>query len=246
MRDVYIIGVGMLRFGKFPNRSIKDLSAQALNAALQDADLEASDIEALWFSNSGWGMNGGQDSIRGQVALRPIGVESIPIINVENACASGSTALNGAWLGVASGAFEVGVEALEPDPHIRARPSVQRRGQQVHAEFLRRKIARLRDIAQLDEGTHRRLRPIARDLNQVVVAHTFRVDHGRMKRRRRLEEGDIHAARDRPWVPIARTQPDLHRRVHLMNCSDQHLDDLAVLPGAEPAPCLVMARENFF
>lgn len=120
MRDVYIIGVGMLRFGKFPNRSIKDLSAQALNAALEDAGLSAADIEALWFANSGWGMNGGQDSIRGQVALRPIGVESIPIINVENACAGGSTALNGAWLGVASGAFEVGValgaeKVFQPD-----------------------------------------------------------------------------------------------------------------------------------
>ncbi|MCB0219483.1 MAG: thiolase family protein [Chrysiogenetes bacterium] len=120
MRDVYIIGVGMLRFGKFPNRSIKDLSAQALNAALNDAELAAEDIEALWFANSGWGMNGGQDSIRGQVALRPIGVESIPIINVENACAGGSTALNGAWLGVASGAFEVGValgaeKVFQPD-----------------------------------------------------------------------------------------------------------------------------------
>lgn len=106
-KSAYVIGVGMLRFGKLPERSIKDLSAEAVSLALSDAILDASELQAVWFANSAWGMSGGQDCIRGQVALRPIGIDAIPIVNVENACAGGSTALNGACLGVMSGAFDV-------------------------------------------------------------------------------------------------------------------------------------------
>lgn len=104
---VYIAGVGMLRFGRFAERSVKSLAAEALAAALGDAGLDRSQLEAVWFANSGWGMNGGQDCIRGQVALRACGVGAIPVVNVENACAGGSSALHGAYLGVASGAYDV-------------------------------------------------------------------------------------------------------------------------------------------
>ncbi len=117
---VFIVGTGMLRFGKYHDRSIKVLAAEAVQLALKDAGLEQKQIEAVWFANSGWGMNGGQDCIRGQVALRPSGIEDIPIINVENACAGGSTALNGAYLGVASGQFDVALavgaeKVFQPD-----------------------------------------------------------------------------------------------------------------------------------
>lgn len=106
-QSAYVIGVGMLRFGKLPDRSIKDLSAEVASLTLSDADLDASEIQAVWFANSAWGMSGGQDCIRGQVALRPIGIDTVPIVNVENACAGGSTALNGAFMGITSGAFDV-------------------------------------------------------------------------------------------------------------------------------------------
>jgi acetyl-CoA acyltransferase len=106
----------MLRFGKLPERGIKSLAAEAVALALADAGLTARDIQSVWFSNSGWGMNGGQDCIRGQVALRPAGIDGVPIVNVENACAGGATALYGAALAVEAGAVEcalaLGVEKL--------------------------------------------------------------------------------------------------------------------------------------
>ena len=107
MRDVYVVGSHMIKFAKYLDKGIKDLAAMTVHGCLEDAGLEKKDIQALWFSNSGWGYGGGQDCIRGQVALRPIGIDTIPITNVENACASGSTAFHHAWLGVASGLYDV-------------------------------------------------------------------------------------------------------------------------------------------
>ncbi len=116
MQDVYIIGVGMTRFAKHLDRTEKDLVAEAVKVCLKDAGLQTGDLQAAWFSNSMWGYFGEQHCIKGQVALRPLGVQEIPIINVENACAGASTALHGAWMGVASGLYEcamaVGVEKL--------------------------------------------------------------------------------------------------------------------------------------
>ncbi|MBU3004958.1 thiolase family protein [Paraglaciecola arctica] len=93
MTDVFIAGIGMTSLGKFVDRSVKQLSAEAVSLALSDADAEKSDIQAAWFSNTRQGLLEGQNGIRGQCALRPLGFEGIPITNVENACASGSSAL---------------------------------------------------------------------------------------------------------------------------------------------------------
>ncbi len=116
MREVYIVGVSMTRFAKLLERSVKSLTAEALEKVLADAGVEREVIEAAWFSNSIWGDFEGQHCIRGQVALRAAGIDSIPITNVENACAGASTALNAAWLGVASGLYEctlaIGAEKL--------------------------------------------------------------------------------------------------------------------------------------
>lgn len=116
MKEVYIIGTGMTLFGKHLELSEKDLAAQAVKATLKDADITKDKIQSVAFTNSMWGYFEGQHCIRGQVALRPLGFEGIPITNVENACASGSTALHTAWLQVASGqvdcALAVGVEKL--------------------------------------------------------------------------------------------------------------------------------------
>lgn len=106
MREVFIAGVGMTRFAKHMDRSIKDLAKTALGRVVADADINLKEIEAVWFSNSGWGSSFGQNCIRGQVALRPAGLEGLPITNVENACAGGATALHQAWMGVASGLYE--------------------------------------------------------------------------------------------------------------------------------------------
>jgi acetyl-CoA acetyltransferase len=103
---VYIIGVAMTKFGKYLDRSIKCLTGEALHGVLKDAGVEKKDIEAAWFSNTGWGMNQFQHCIRGQVALSANGLDKIPMTNVENACASGSTALHGAWTAVKAGLYD--------------------------------------------------------------------------------------------------------------------------------------------
>lgn len=107
MRDVYVIGVHTIRFGKYLEKSIKDIAIETAQGCLKDAGLDKKEIQALWFSNSGWGYSKGQDCIRGQVALRPMGISGIPIANVENACASGSTAFHHAWLSVGAGLYDI-------------------------------------------------------------------------------------------------------------------------------------------
>ena len=63
-------------------------------------------MEAAWFSNSGWGYHSFQHAVRGQVALSANGLEGIPIVNVENACACGSTALHSAWAAIKAGIYD--------------------------------------------------------------------------------------------------------------------------------------------
>ncbi|MCC7248261.1 MAG: thiolase family protein [Lysobacter sp.] len=97
MSSVYVVGVGMTRFGPQPDASVKSLTRDATSAAMSDCGLSCKDIEAAFFSNAMQGMVEGQGSIPGQIALRAMGVEGIPVVNVENACASASTAF---WLSV--------------------------------------------------------------------------------------------------------------------------------------------------
>lgn len=107
MRDVYVIGAHTIKFGKYLDKSIKDLAANTVIPCLKEVNLDKKDIQALWFSNSAWGYYRGQDCIRAQCALRPLGIEAIPMTNVENACAGGSTAFHHAWMGVASGLYDI-------------------------------------------------------------------------------------------------------------------------------------------
>jgi len=105
--DVYIIGVGMIRFNKYPEKTIKQMTAEAVEALFQDVSADKKDVQAAWFSNSGWGMSQGQHCIRGQVALAPLGIQGIPITNVENACAGASNALRGAWMSIKAGLYDL-------------------------------------------------------------------------------------------------------------------------------------------
>ena len=109
MDNVYIIGLGMLRFNKYPDRGVRDMAIEATNLALADAGLDKKQLEAAFFSNTFWGMFASQHSIRGQVVLRSMGVEAIPVTNVENACAGASTALHLAYTGIRAGMYDVAV-----------------------------------------------------------------------------------------------------------------------------------------
>jgi len=106
----------MTRFGKFPDRSLQDLAYEPVWNAIRESNIDPHDIDIAFVGNAYAGLITGQESIRGQVVLREAGIVGIPIINVENACASGSTALYLAHRAVASGqaelALAVGVEKL--------------------------------------------------------------------------------------------------------------------------------------
>ncbi|NVM31077.1 MAG: thiolase family protein [Candidatus Helarchaeota archaeon] len=113
---IYVFGVGMTKFGKYLEKSIKNLTGEALESVQKDCDVSFDDIEAAWFSNSGWGMTDNQHCIRGQVALSANGIDKIPMMNVENACAGGSSAFHGAWAEIKAGLYDcvlaIGVEKV--------------------------------------------------------------------------------------------------------------------------------------
>jgi len=115
-RPAFIAGISMTALGKRPDDSVKTLTAEAVTAALKDAGASTGDIQAAWFSNTRQPMLEGQNTVRGQIALRGLGITGIPIVNVENACASGSTALLQAlhWIRAGAGdiALVVGAEKM--------------------------------------------------------------------------------------------------------------------------------------
>ncbi len=106
---VYVVGVGMTPFGKIPGRTVKSLTAQAVDCALSDAGCTADAIEAAWFANVGQGVLEGQHAIRGQVALAAAGIRGIGIVNVESACASASIALGAARDALLAGSADIAI-----------------------------------------------------------------------------------------------------------------------------------------
>lgn len=122
--NAIIAGVGMTRFMKYPDKGLKQLGSEAVQTAVADAGLALADIEAAYVGNCAAGLVTGQESIRGQVILSTIGVGKIPIINVENACASGSTALLQACAMVSTGLYDtvlaLGVEKLSHPDKMRS------------------------------------------------------------------------------------------------------------------------------
>jgi len=107
MRKVKIIGGAMTRIGRHMDRNLKSLVAEAVNGALKDAGITKEQLQSAWVGNASQGVLQGQESIRGQVVLNAMGIGGIPVINMENACASSATALNGAWAMLALGEIEV-------------------------------------------------------------------------------------------------------------------------------------------
>ena len=110
MRDVSVIGTGMVRFGKQPDKTLADIAWPAVKQAIDESGVAKSDIEAAWCGTALGGM------MSGQRILKAIGLTGLPIVNVENACSSSSSAFREAWVAVASGlhdvALVIGVEKL--------------------------------------------------------------------------------------------------------------------------------------
>jgi acetyl-CoA acyltransferase len=109
--DVYVVGIDMIKFGRFPEKSVAELGAEAALLALDDAGVTIKDIEALWCGNL---MHA--NAMVGQQILQLIGQTGIPVVNCANACATGATAFRDAWLAVKAGVYDlvlaVGVEQM--------------------------------------------------------------------------------------------------------------------------------------
>lgn len=85
---IFIEGVAMTRFDKQPNTLAPELAQGAILNAVKDANLTLNDIEAIYCANVFGGM------ILGQLIVRDLQLQGIPIYNIENACASGATAVH--------------------------------------------------------------------------------------------------------------------------------------------------------
>jgi acetyl-CoA acyltransferase len=123
MRETFIVGVGMSPFGRFPETPLGALAARAATETLADAGACPEQVQAIVFANATQGALEGQHGIRGQAALDGVGFGNAPVFNVENACASASTALNVAHLMVGSDAYDcvlaIGAEKMVvPDPAL--------------------------------------------------------------------------------------------------------------------------------
>lgn len=130
MRDVYVGGAAMTRFAKQPERSLRTLVAEAVLGAAEAAGVEIAELEAVYFGNAVAGSLTGQEMVLGQVCLRPLGIDRIPVINVENACASSSTALHLGWQAVTGGLQDVvlvvGAEKMSHPDRSRAFEAIGR------------------------------------------------------------------------------------------------------------------------
>ena len=111
MSDVYVIGVDMIKFGRFPERTVPNLGAEAALMALDDAGLTIEDMQALYCGNLGQA-----NAMVGQRILQEIGQTGMPVVNCSNACATGATAFREAWTSIRAGLFDVvlavGVEQM--------------------------------------------------------------------------------------------------------------------------------------
>jgi acetyl-CoA acyltransferase len=109
--EVYVVGIDMIRFGRYPERTVVQLAADAVLLALDDCGLGIRDIQALFSGNIG-------ETMTGQRTLQLIGQTGIPVVNCTNACATGATAFREGWTAIKAGLFDtvlcVGVEKMAP------------------------------------------------------------------------------------------------------------------------------------
>jgi acetyl-CoA acyltransferase len=116
---IWIAGVGMTPFGRHTGTSVIDLARWAVTDALQDCGATAEALDAAFFGTATQGALEGQHMISGQIALRAMGIQRIPVVNVENACATGAAAfalaVNQIRAGAAEVALAVGVERMNVD-----------------------------------------------------------------------------------------------------------------------------------
>ena len=111
MTDAYVVGVDMIKFGRFPDRTVPQIGADAALLAIDDAGLAIQDMQALYCGNLGQA-----SGMVGQRILQEIGQTGMAVVNVSNACATGATAFREGWTAVKAGLYDmvlaVGVEQM--------------------------------------------------------------------------------------------------------------------------------------
>lgn len=180
---VYVVGMGMIKFGKNFDKTMKSMTGEALELAMKDCDLISSNIEAAWFSNSGWGMSDFQHCIRGQVALSANGIDKIPIINIENACAGGSTAFQGAWTAIKANLYDCALAIGTEKMYLQRQRSGKRSSSRsamagfiagTDVERTRKLIAQLKK--QIQKGNIKAAKKKGDDQNQGKKEHSMFMD----------------------------------------------------------------------
>ncbi len=111
MTDAYVVGIDMIKFGRFPDRTVPEIGSEAALLALADCGLKIQDMEALYCGNLGQA-----NAMVGQRILQEIGQTGIPVVNCANACATGATAFREGWMSIKAGVYDtvlcVGVEQM--------------------------------------------------------------------------------------------------------------------------------------
>jgi acetyl-CoA acetyltransferase len=106
-QNAYVAGVGMTPFGNAMDKSLNDLACASIKDALTDAGISKDELNAAYMGNAAGGVITGQVCVPGQVALRSMGIGRIPVINIENACATSATAFQQACTMVTLGVYDV-------------------------------------------------------------------------------------------------------------------------------------------
>lgn len=157
MEQVYVVGVGMTPFGRQLDASIKSLAHAAVSDALADAGIDKGAVQAAYFANCTQGHMQGQHMIRGEVVMRTMGIEEIPVVNVENACASASTAFNLAvnFLKAGEGdvALAVGAEKMFSTDRSLMLAAFDSAWDIEEEKSIRERLLRLGDGVPVPEGT---------------------------------------------------------------------------------------------
>ncbi|MFQ5417003.1 MAG: thiolase family protein [Myxococcota bacterium] len=152
--NAIVAGVGMTPFGKHMDTGLKALGADAVKQAVADAGVAMEDLQAAYVGNAAAGLVTGQECIRGQVILRSIGLGKLPVVNVENACASASTALHQAAAMVTAGLYDIvlalGVEKLY---HVDKKKSFAAFSGAVDVEAMQDIMKRLQESAKESGAT---------------------------------------------------------------------------------------------
>lgn len=122
MTEIYIAGIAMTVFGRHFERSLEDLAREAVGGALKDAGCSKEDLGTAFYAGITNGPLQGQFAISGQVILSKLGIEGIPVYNIDNGCAAGSSAfalaVQSLKAGVTDVALALGAEKMNVEDKL--------------------------------------------------------------------------------------------------------------------------------